>query len=316
MSPLGGGRNSRTYVVTNEFGTQFVLKSYLDTLTHLHDRQRAEINFLQYCAEVGIDRVPRVLAWSTAATSTLFTKVPGLPFAHFGRPPATADIRQIAEFIDHLNCNLPISTELEPAAEACFSIIDHLRTVERRIQRVSTIEDSSYLHRSVGQWVRKVLVPNWRVIFDGVLKTCSPDELNHTLEQQQIRISPSDLGFHNVLIDEQNRMYFVDFEYAGYDDPAKLLCDSFLQPRNSLSESMRRILRRALHNSLQLNPSDQRRVDLLMPVYTIKWACIVLNSFVLNNFHPHSSSGPSVNGIDMNHQFLMAKALVHELVEG
>ena len=42
-------------------------------------------------------------------------------------------------------------------------------------------------------------------------------------------LSPSDFGFHNAL-QSAARLSFIDFEYAGWDDPAKLVCDFFCQP--------------------------------------------------------------------------------------
>ena len=42
-------------------------------------------------------------------------------------------------------------------------------------------------------------------------------------------MSPSDFGFHNV-IKKDDFLYFIDFEYAGLDDPVKLICDFYCQP--------------------------------------------------------------------------------------
>ena len=43
-------------------------------------------------------------------------------------------------------------------------------------------------------------------------------------------LSPSDFGFHNALVDDDGQVTFLDFEYAGRDDPAKLVSDFFCQP--------------------------------------------------------------------------------------
>ena len=43
-------------------------------------------------------------------------------------------------------------------------------------------------------------------------------------------MSPSDFGFHNALATPGGRLVFIDFEYAGWDDPAKLANDFFCQP--------------------------------------------------------------------------------------
>ena len=42
-------------------------------------------------------------------------------------------------------------------------------------------------------------------------------------------LSPSDFGFHNIL-SHHNNLYYIDFEYAGWDDPYKLIADFILNP--------------------------------------------------------------------------------------
>ena len=43
-------------------------------------------------------------------------------------------------------------------------------------------------------------------------------------------ISPSDFGFHNTLVRPDGELQFLDFEYAGFDDPAKLVGDFYACP--------------------------------------------------------------------------------------
>ena len=49
------------------------------------------------------------------------------------------------------------------------------------------------------------------------------------LDQQDRCLSPSDFGFHNALAQGET-VRFIDFEYAGWDDPAKTVCDFFHHP--------------------------------------------------------------------------------------
>ena len=76
-------------------------------------------------------------------------------------------------------------------------------------------------------------------IFSLLNKFC--DELNSYKKKfdfskksiQKKIISPSDIGFHNVL-KNQGKVNFIDFEYAGWDDPRKLLSDLVLQPQYNI----------------------------------------------------------------------------------
>jgi hypothetical protein len=93
-------------------------------------------------------------------------------------------------------------------------------------------------------------------------------------------LSPSDFGFHNAIEDEAGTMRFIDFEYAGWDDPAKMVCDFFLQievavPLDYLTEFTESV------TALESQPENlQHRIRLLFPVYKLKWCCILLNEFL------------------------------------
>ena len=62
--------------------------------------------------------------------------------------------------------------------------------------------------------------------------------LTEELRQETMCIFSSDFGFHNALIDESGTVYLLDFEYAGWDDPAKLVCDFSNQPDMLLPEEL------------------------------------------------------------------------------
>ena len=46
-------------------------------------------------------------------------------------------------------------------------------------------------------------------------------------------LSPSDIGFHNTL-KCRNKIFFIDFEYFGLDDPIKITSDFIIHPGNNL----------------------------------------------------------------------------------
>ena len=92
-------------------------------------------------------------------------------------------------------------------------------------------------------------------------------------------LSPSDFGFHNALIDEKGHATFLDFEYAGRDDPAKLICDFFCQPELAPPLPHYADFTGRLATALDLADEDLWRARLLLNAYRIKWVCIMLNEF-------------------------------------
>ena len=59
------------------------------------------------------------------------------------------------------------------------------------------------------------------------------------LPSAQRTLAPSDFGFHNTLRYANGALAFVDFEYFGWDDPAKLTADIMLHPGRPLSAPQR-----------------------------------------------------------------------------
>jgi hypothetical protein len=93
-------------------------------------------------------------------------------------------------------------------------------------------------------------------------------------------LSPSDFGFHNTIRATDGHLCFIDFEYAGWDDPAKLVADFFCQPElpvppRFFEEFAQVIARQTSNPELHLS-----RFRFLLPVYRLKWCCILLNEFL------------------------------------
>lgn len=75
-------------------------------------------------------------------------------------------------------------------------------------------------------------------------------------------------------------MRFIDFEYAGWDDPAKLVCDFFCQPQVPVDFKFWELFTNSLAASLGGETFLPLRAKMLLPAYQIKWCCIILNHFV------------------------------------
>jgi hypothetical protein len=93
-------------------------------------------------------------------------------------------------------------------------------------------------------------------------------------------VSPSDFGFHNALLEFDDRVRFLDFEYAGWDDPAKLICDFFCQPAVPVPPRFFEPFTQAIAACYPHPEMVIGRTRLLMPVYRVKWVCIRLNEFL------------------------------------
>jgi hypothetical protein len=280
LEPLPGGRNNRVFrVATSE--QPFFLKSYFSSTDDPRDRLHHEYGFTSFVWSCGIRSVPQPLGNLPDRRLALYEYIQGKPASH--RPSTLEDIQQATLFILSINShrNDDVARKLPPASEACFSFKEHLESTRLRVERLSGIDVVDDYDKSASENVQKELLPLWTEIEDRINSAIRRDNMvNQTLCHEDRWISPSDFGFHNAIEEKNGEIRFIDFEYAGWDDPAKLLCDFTNQPDRILdSEISCGFTETIIANDVR--PDFLRfRYSLLEPLYQIKWACIILNDFL------------------------------------
>jgi Phosphotransferase enzyme family len=276
LSRLSGGKNNRVYRVVLSGGEVVVLKRYHHDPRDGRDRLAAEWEFLQYAAAHGVNEVPRSLARNSQAHVGLYSFSPGSKIN-----TVTAEhVAQAVQFIRRLNGEPRHPMRLAPASEACFSLAAHLATVERRIAQLEAISAKTPMQQEVRAFVCDQLRPRWRAVRATAENEADRAGLSihATLSPIEVCISPSDFGFHNALVDN-DRATFIDFEYAGHDDPAKLVADFLCQPEIPLPREHYAFAIEGLIDCLGLDQRHKARAELLLDTYRIKWVCIMLNDF-------------------------------------
>ncbi|MEI6503369.1 MAG: hypothetical protein WCP21_20340 [Armatimonadota bacterium] len=143
--------------------------------------------------------------------------------------------------------------------------------MQRRLACLSAIT-----HTEALTFVREDLLP----LAAGVLGTVHAQWGEVTLRDTDRRVSPSDFGFHNALREADGRLRFIDFEYAGWDDPAKVVCDFFCQPAAPVPVEHWDHFAAAVAEDLGDPPAHLARFAALLQVYRLKWCCILLNDFL------------------------------------
>jgi len=185
-------------------------------------------------------------------------------------------INQALDFFINLNKHKesPKAKELPNASESCFNINEHIKTIERRVNRLKDIDTPSKINKEAISFAEE-LSKRW----DTILSEAEELIKKNSLDKDEIVekcLSPSDFGFHNAILDKNNDLFFIDFEYAGWDDPAKMVCDFFCQPEIPVHiEYLDNFL-----NQVFQNEKDKIRTRILLPIYRIKWCCIMLNEFL------------------------------------
>jgi hypothetical protein len=273
---LAGGGNNRTYRVETAAGP-VLLKEYFRHPSDARDRLGAEQAFSRFAHDHGVRSLPRPLACDREAGLAVYEFIPGRTLG--AGAVSAAHVDEAAAFFAAINRHRhePAAVHLPTASEACFTLAEHLARVDRRLARLAAIETLSELHVRAASLVATRLAPAWKRVRAAV----AADEalLDAPLAAADRVLSPSDFGFHNCIVTPTG-LTFVDFEYAGWDDPAKTVCDFFCQPAVPVP---REHLERFLAAVAAASGSGQGlrdRVALLLPVYELKWCCIMLNEFL------------------------------------
>jgi len=278
LSRLAGGKNNQVYRVDTETGRPLVLKRYFSDPRDQRDRLAAEWRFLEAASARGIRCVPAPLACDAASHAALYSFVEGRKLAAAELKPAHIDAA--VDFV--LAVNAPPRTELAPASEACFSLAEHVATVERRVARLAVLDPAAPHAREALSFISTRLIPAWETVKSRLAADAHDAGLamDAPLPPADCCLSPSDFGFHNALVDGGGRLSFLDFEYAGHDDPAKLVSDFFCQPEIPAPLEYHAAFIARLADGLNLEAKDRARCRMLLDAYRIKWTCIILNDFL------------------------------------
>lgn len=246
------------------------------------DRMEVELGAIRFMRQNGISNVPELLAYDKERAVSIFEFVPGRPVDSAAL--SYEDIRQAAGFLSALAglTDKPGASQLPRAAEAFFSLEDVAANINERWQRLASVEENDIVTKEMHHFLEHRFSP----LFEKV-KNFSQKRMQgagcgwrNILPRHLRTLSPSDFGFHNALLGEDGIWVFFDFEYFGWDDPAKMLADFFLHPAMELTSELKRAFWDALTESWGEKEELVRRFHAAYPLFGLKWCLILLNEFV------------------------------------
>lgn len=314
IETLTAGGNNRSYrVVTSD--NVYVAKQYFSHVGDSRDRLGSEFTFLKYAEHAAPGCAPVALAEDRETGMALYQFVSGRSL----RPGEVKleHVNAAASFFCALNAATYRSVARVPvASEACFSIEEHLSLVEVRLERLQSLEQRVPEDRDARDLL-EAIVSCWQDIKVAVHAGALVAGLNITepLGPLQRCISPSDFGFHNALLQYDGQLRFLDFEYAGWDDPAKMTGDFFSQLAVPVPQEY---FDHFAETCLAVFPQHEAlmaRADLLRPVYQIKWCCIALNVFLPVSLARRKFANPGLDERTLKrHRLVKVKPLLQSIL--
>ena len=286
--PVDGGGNNKVFSVHTKNG-KYLAKVYYSNPSDKRYRLQAEYSFLEYARRIGIKCVPKPIFSSPEKSMGLYEFVEGRKLTSAELLPH--HISQAANFVRALNERIEKDDVLPIASEACFSIEQHFLLIDKRIKKLLSLLVVSEIDHQALLLVGKL---------DSVLKNLKDDivakydSISIKLDTADRCISPSDFGFHNALLRDNGEISFIDFEYAGWDDPAKMIGDFFSQPAIPVSfKHFDSFISEVLVYSKN-NEELAQRARLLLPLFQIKWCCIILNEFLPDDARRRHFANPTL----------------------
>lgn len=304
------GKNNRTYQITTTEGP-YIVKQYLRQAADQRDRLASEFVFLSYAKQVAAKAVPAPIYQDPEQSMAIYEFVEGCPLRPQDVTKTVVD--EAADFFCALN--EPVARakakNLPRASEACFSIQEHLDLISARIEQLKKIEIEFPEDEKACSLVAR-LSHSWEYLTAELVRANL--DCVTPLEAGQRCISPSDFGFHNALRRKDGKLCFVDFEYAGWDDPAKMTGDFFSQLALPVSGDLFAHFVQKVMQPFSSPEALIYRAHCLRLVYRVKWCCIALNSFLSSHLARYRFSNPSLDIRDFKwKQVLKAETLIQSL---
>ena len=233
---------------------------------------KAEVDFLRYSAHVAQGFAPVLVEVDTSRRCAVMEHIQGDSYPE-GCSPCESDLRAAFEFIHRLNSDMELAAEMikMDAAEGFLSLRQHMTNVRERLSAMRT-EHLPHHYQAQARIIIDELYAHAEVVDRRLELKISSGMVEDTLNQDGCCVSPSDFGFHNA-IHMQKGVKFIDFEFAGWDDPSKLCIDFVLQQRNP-------VRLKSIDIAARLFPGRETlmkdRIYALTEILSLKWLCIVM----------------------------------------
>ena len=273
IQKLQGGINNRVYRVSKG-AHNFIIKGYPELKAGQRDRMLAEQAFLKYAGIVAPKYVPKLISADCQRRCVVLEYIDGKPYKNAGQL-SKFELQEAANFLVLLNKDLELARSHIKlcAADGYLSIREHVLHVQERVDslQISILPEK---FRERARLILGALKESWFKVREAAESAIEKSKIPDQISEHHCRVSPSDFGFHNAI--KMQSPVFIDFEFAGWDDPQKTIADIFLQPRVPPDADFLSCFE-PIYGPMACDDKQLYRFSLLFSILKIKWLTIILS---------------------------------------
>jgi len=271
---INGGRNNKVYLFKSK-KKKFIIKKYKNNYSTKYNRFLTEKIFLEFLVKKKIKNIPKIISLDKKKKIIVFNYICGKQIKKVQKK----HLNQCLKFLLKINYKTSYKNfKFQKASDACLSLNDHIKTCETRIKRLI----KNCHHNSKGEskkilfFLKNKILPEFKKIKSKIHLVFSKSQIVKKINKKQLILSPSDFGFHNI-ISKKNKLYYIDFEYSGWDDPNKLISDFFLNPDYFISKKNKKYFLRNFDNFFKKKISNSSKFKFILKFHFLKWVCVIIN---------------------------------------
>jgi len=307
VTNLSGGKNSCVYRLSCADKKDYVVKFYFFHKSDKRNRLITEFSALQFLYSNDIEYVPEPLLMNNDYGFSVFEFINGKRIK--SENVSYEDIQTLINFLLRLNQlkYYKDALKINNASEACFSINDYIKSIDLRLNRLKQLDKKkSIMNERLLIFICEKFLP----VFENTKKRCNSLKMdcNKKLTFHQKTLSPSDYGFHNALRLIDKKIKFIDFEYFGWDDPAKMICDFLLHPAMNLSFDRKNYFYNLILKHFEDAEILKERIHIVYSLVALKWCMILLNEFVPEFLLRRNFSGDCKNNVEIKQKKQLKKS--------
>lgn len=295
----GFGRNSRIYRVICDNNVQYALKLYYHDKSDFRDRLHTEFSSLRFLWRNRTRCIPRPIALDERRNCAIYEYISGRRIN--SEEVTRKDIECAARFLAELKqlSKKKSARKLPDASEACFSIKMIIDNIDQRLQKFLILKKRGPYYAGLYKFLMNEFAPLFFCVKNHCKLNCEKAGVSFDgiLPRVDRTLSPSDFGFHNALRNDNDEIVFVDFEYFGWDDPAKTVSDFLLHPAMDIKEDLKERFVKLIFEGFRGIKFLRERVKIVFPLFGLKWCLILLNEYLPGNLRRRKFAGENEQNV-------------------